>query len=214
MATANITVADLLKSLGGIPSDRVRLQPHPGTATVRDALRVLAREDRICELVDGVLVEKPMSGYESVLGGIFVQLIRNYLDEHRLGIVVGADGLLRILPRQIRSPDAAFISFDRIPDPEPKLGRAPKWIPNLAIEVLSPGNTEREMRRKRREYFKAGVQMVWMIHPATKTATVYRSPTDFDEIAADGVLRAPDILPGFELPLPDLFRRAQLTRDP
>lgn len=214
MATVTRTVADLLRSLGGIPSERVRLEPHPGTATVKDALRVLAKEDRICELVNGVLVEKPPGGFEAVLGGVVVQRLWDYLEKLRLGVIVGAGALLQILPRQIRSPDAAFISFDRIPDPEPKLGRAPKWIPNLAIEVLSPGNTEREMRRKRREYFKAGVQMVWMIQPATKTATVYRSPTDFDELLEDGVLRAPEILPGFELPLPDLFRRAQLSRDP
>lgn len=207
------TVADLLKSLGDIPSERVRLEPHPGTATVKDALRILANEGRICELIDGVLVEKPMSGYESVLGGVFVQLFRNYLDEHPFGTVLGADGLLRILPRQLRAPDAAFIKFERIPDPDPKFGQAPRWIPNLAVEVLSPGNTAREMRRKLRQYFKAGVEMVWMIDPPTPTARIYRSLTQFDELPTDGVLRAPHILPGFELPLPELFRRAQLSRN-
>jgi Uma2 family endonuclease len=212
MATATRTVADLLKSLGDIPSDRVRLEPHPGTATVKDALRILARENRICELIDGVLVEKPMSGYESVLGGIVIHLLHNYLEKHQLGVVLGADGLIRILPRQLRAPDAAFIRFDRIPDPEPKFGRVPRWVPNLAVEVLSPGNTPREMRRKLRQYFKAGVELVWMIDPPTRTAKVYRSPTEFDELQSEGVLTAPTILPGFELPLPELFRRAQLSR--
>jgi Uma2 family endonuclease len=212
MATATRTVAALLKSLGNIPSDRVRLEPHPGTATVKDALRILAHEGRICELIDGVLVEKPMSGYESVLGGVFVQLFRNYLDQNPLGVVLGADGLLRILPGQLRAPDAAFIRFERIPDPEPKFGRAPRWIPNLAVEVLSPGNTAREMRRKLKQYFEAGVELVWMIDPPTRTAKSYRSTTEFDELAPDGVLTAPAILPGFELPLSDLFRRAQLSR--
>jgi hypothetical protein len=52
------TVADLLKQLGDIPPDRVRLYPAPGTATENDVIRVLDHENRPCELVDGTLVVK------------------------------------------------------------------------------------------------------------------------------------------------------------
>lgn len=66
MLTA-VTVADLLHQLGDIPPERVRLQPIPGTATEADVVAVHDREDRLCALVDGVLVEKTIGYYESYI---------------------------------------------------------------------------------------------------------------------------------------------------
>jgi hypothetical protein len=62
-----VTVSDLLHQLGDIPPERVRLQPPPGTATEADVVAVHSREDRLCELVDGVLVEKTLGYYESYI---------------------------------------------------------------------------------------------------------------------------------------------------
>src|SRR5262245_53170179 len=66
------TVADLVRQLGGIPTNRIRLIPPPGKATVDDVLRIHDRENRLCELVDGVLVEKPMAFYEGVLAAVLI----------------------------------------------------------------------------------------------------------------------------------------------
>src|SRR3954464_15822476 len=64
-------LADLVARLGGVPLDRIRMQPPPGTATVQDVIDVLARRERRCELIEGVLVEKPMSWEASQLA-IFI----------------------------------------------------------------------------------------------------------------------------------------------
>ncbi len=201
------TVADMLTHLGGIPPERIRLVPPPGTATERDALESKPRFGRVCELIDGVLVEKTMGSYESLLAAELIFQIKLYLQDHDLGIVLAPDGLLRLSARQVRAPDVSFISWDRFPGrqlpDEPIYGVAP----DLAVEVLSAGNTPREMQRKRDEYFRAGVRCVWYLDPRTQTARIYTAADQCQELPPDGMLRATRILPGFALPLADLFRK-------
>ncbi len=60
-----LTAADLLEQLGGVPAERVLVRPAPGTATEKDVIRLRDRTGRLCELVDGVLVEKTVGLYES-----------------------------------------------------------------------------------------------------------------------------------------------------
>ena len=118
---ANWTVADLQAHLGGVPAARIRLFPTPGTATEEDALWLEDHEDRLCELVDGVLVEKAMSFYESILAMQLGYLLVAYLEKNNVGIVTGADGQIRLLPTKMRIPDLAFIRWERFPD-----GKLPK----------------------------------------------------------------------------------------
>ncbi len=199
------TVADLFEQLGQVPQGRVRLVPTPGTATEQDVLNLIDHADCICELVDGVLVEKTMGYTESVLAGAIIELLRPFVRKHKLGIVSGEAGTLKILPRQVRIPDVAFVSWDRFPGGKFPKAPIPAVAPDLAVEVLSDSNTEGEMRRKLQDYFTAGVRLVWYVDPRTRTASVYTSPeqcTVFDE---NGVLTGGDVLPGFELPLRELF---------
>src|SRR5262249_26377916 len=148
--------------------------PPPGQATERHAMAMLqAANKRLVELVDGVLVEKPMGWRESLLASIVVKYLWVYLDKHDLGIALTADGPVRLRSRKIRIPDACFITWERLPhDAKRPILRA---IPNLAVEVFSKGNTRREMDIKVREYFKAGVELVWIIYPRTKSAIVHTS---------------------------------------
>jgi Uma2 family endonuclease len=81
----------------------------------------------------------------------------------------------------------------------------------LAVEVLSAGNTSAEMERKRREYFDAGVQLVWMIEPRARTVAVFTSPAESRALGVDDVLDGGNVLPGFSLKLRDLF--AELDRE-
>jgi Uma2 family endonuclease len=204
---AHWTVADLQQHLGGVPADRIRLFPFPGTATEEDALRIDAHEDRICELVDGILVEKPMAYYESVLAGILITLINNYLETNNRGIAAGADGALWILPRKMRIPDVSFISWERFPGrklPNDKIFRV---APDLAVEILSDSNTEGEMNLKLDEYFRAGVRLVWYIDPHLRTACIYTARDEMRTIDEQGVLDGQDVLPGFHLRLGELFDR-------
>ncbi len=199
------TVADLLDQLGGIPPERVHLTPGPRTATEKDLLEMEAQTGRTCELIDGTLVEKTMGYFEAWLASEILFLIRSYLEQHDLGIVTGPDGCLRLFPQQVRVPDVAFVRRERLPDGRVPREPIPSLAPSLAVEVLSKGNTRREMERKLREYFEAGVNLVWYIEPRTQTATAYTSPDHFTEIGVDGELDGGEILPGFRLPLKKLF---------
>jgi Uma2 family endonuclease len=102
----------------------------------------------------------------------------------------------------------AFVSWRHFPDRELPPGQVLAVPPDLMVEVLSPGNTESEMDRKLREYFQAGVRLVWLIDAAKKTAVAYRSEHDATPIAAEGSLDGEDVLPGFTLPLAELFEEA------
>src|SRR5436309_771513 len=91
-----LTMGDLLASLGGIPARRVRLQPSPGKATEKDVLRIHARERRLFELVDGVLVEKVMGYFESFIAVELIKLLGYFVDQHDLGVIAGEAGMLRL----------------------------------------------------------------------------------------------------------------------
>jgi len=205
------TLADLQAYLGGVPLDRIRLYPPPGMATLQDALEIRDRDDRLCELVDGILVEKPMGTYESIVAVMLAHLIHDYLEDHPLGIVLGADGALWILPRKMRIPDLSFIRWDRFPNQELPNQRVYEVAPDLAVEVLSEGNTEAELDQKLNEYFEAGVQVVWYIDPASHSARAFTSPSEMVPVGEDGTLDGGEVLPGFCVVLRDLFERGKGT---
>lgn len=203
------TVADLIEHLDGIPAERIRLQPPPGTATEADVLDVYDREKRLCELVDGVLVEKPMGYYESHVAAMLIHLLQTFLDRQNLGIVAGADGMVRLARGLVRIPDVSFVSWDQLPGGRIPRKPIPDLAPDLAVEVLSKSNTRREMTRKVREYFTAGVRLVWLIDPKARAAHVFTSPSESVLLQEADALAGGDVLPGFSLVLRDLFDRAE-----
>jgi Uma2 family endonuclease len=206
------TLADLHQRLGGIPLERIRCQPPPGTATEADVLHRPNGEKHLFELVEGVLVEKAMGLYESVLAMILGHLIEQFLEQHDLGIVSGEAGLLRLAPGLVRGPDIAFISWERFPNQRLPAAPVPDVAPDLAVEVLSEGNTEAEMERKLKEYFTAGVRLVWYLEPESRTVRVYTSPTQVRVLAEDETLEGDPVLPGFRLPIREWFERAERGR--
>jgi Uma2 family endonuclease len=213
-AIANLeNVADLRERLGGIPAYRVRWKPYPGTATEQDVIAAEgALDKRLCELVDGTLVEKAIGLYESRLGGILFHLIETYLDTHDLGICYASDAMLRIVPGRIRMPDVSFVSWTQLPNHELPAESIADLVFDLAVEVLSASNTRREMAGKRRDYFQRGTKLVWELNPKTQTVREYSSPDQFREIGPDGSLEGGEVLPGFVLPMQKLFARAGRQR--
>jgi Uma2 family endonuclease len=208
---AEWTLADLQEFLGNVPARRIRLFPHPGTATEEDALRIHDHEGRLCELVDGILVEKDMASFESFIAALLVQMINNYLDQHRLGIVLTEGGPLRILPKRTRMPDVSFIRWERFPNQKiPLHQRVFQVVPDLAVEILSEGNTAAEMGLKLDEYRRAGVRLIWYIDPRSRRATVYTSDGREETIDENGALDGGDVLPGFEVRLRELFDHPSL----
>jgi Uma2 family endonuclease len=206
--TTFVTAAEMQEQLGGIPLERIRMVPPPGMATERDLLRLLDSENRICELIDGVLVEKTMGYFESRLAVVLGFFLQEFLERHDLGIVLGSDGTLRILEDQIRVPDVAFLAWEHFPGRILPAEPVPAIAPDLAVEVLSAGNTRAEMERKLNDYFAAGVKLVWFIDPASQSATVYEDRDRPLLLTLSDSLGGGSVLPGFELPLKQLFDKA------
>ena len=209
-APAIRTLADLLERLGGIAPGRVLCQPAPGRATEADLLEVATHDDRLYELVDGALVEKAVGLRESLLAIVIAASLREFVLPRNLGVVSGADGTMRLFPGLVRIPDVAFASWDRFAEGRIPLDPIPDLVPDLVVEVVSEGNTVAEMDRKRREYFRAGVRLVWMIEPKDRTAAVFTSPEQSARLDESQTLDGGAVLPGFVLPLRDLF--AELDR--
>ncbi len=205
------TIADLLEGLGGIPARRVLMNPLPGTATERDLIRLNQHGNRRYELVNGTLVEKVMGFDESRFAALMVKYLLVFLERHDLGAIVGADALMRLFPGLVRLPDASFVSWTRYPRKKRRRGEIPTVAPDLVIEVLSKGNTPKEMKRKLGEYFRAGVRLVWYVNPAKRTVKVYTAVDRFTALHEDDTLDGGDVLPGFSLSIRQWFAEAERT---
>ena len=204
------TLADLLEQLGNVPASRILLNPPPGTAGEQDVLDSERRTGLAPELIDGVLVEKAVEYLESLLAVALSSRLRDFVKAGKLGIVLGEGGTLRILPGQVRVPDVCFIRRERFPGGELPDIAIPPIVPDLAIEILSRSNTEGEMLRKLRDYFAAGVQMVWYIDPHDRTARVYTAVDQCTVLGEVDVLSGGELLPGFQLPLKTLLAEMEL----
>jgi Uma2 family endonuclease len=207
-----VTVADLLKKLGNIPPERVHLDPPPGNATEKDVLNMERREGRICELVDGTLVEKAMGWTESFLAIWMSHLLYRFLDEHDLGILTGEQGPFRLWPGLVRMPDVSFVSWDQLPNRRIPKKTIPDLYPDLAVEVLSRKNTKAEIDRKLHEYFRSGTRLAWVVDPRKRCVSVYTAPDQFRLLNEEQSLDGGDVLPGLNLPLREVF--AQLAEEP
>ena len=201
------TWEDRLIDLGNVPAARVRSEPAPGAASVEDVVRLRNTERRLYELVDGTLVEKAMGWQESLLAGILLQWLNNYLDQHRVGVATGPDGMTRLFGDTVRGPDLAFVAWARMPGGRIPKEPVPDLVPNFVIEVLSVGNTYGEMSRERREYFHAGVELLWMVDHRSRTVTVFRTPQDATVLTEGQNLDGGNVLPGWQVDIADLFSR-------
>jgi Uma2 family endonuclease len=200
-----LTVADLLDRFGPIPIRRIRFTDPPGTATEEDVVALDDHEDRLCELVDGILVEKTVGFYESYLTVAIIALLNNYVREHKLGIVLGTDGMILLSPGLVRIPDVSFISWNRLPGHKVPRDSICTVIPDLAVEVLSRSNTKKEMERKLTDYFTAGVRQVWYVYPKNREIQVFHSPQDFQLLTDKQTLDGGDVLPGFSVEVKNIF---------
>lgn len=198
------TLDDHLKLLGDIPAQRVHIDPPPGTATTDDWLAAVGRGS-VCELVDGTLVDKTMGIYESLIAAVLIGYFRAASGDGRVGITSGEQGLIQLAGGQCRAPDVAFFRWDKLPGGRFPPGKAPQVTPDIAVEVVSQGNTMAEMMTKRKEYFQSGTSIVWMVDPLAHSVAVYTSPLQCTVIDINGTLEGGDVLPDLKIVIADLF---------
>lgn len=204
------TLQDVLDYLGGVPADRVHLFPWPGTATQRDMIRPPTEPKKaICELIDGILVEKAVGFDSSRLATVLTIQIGIYLEANDIGCLnSGGDGYIKLKPKRIVAPDLSFIRWERFPGGQVGYDPCPQLVADLILEVLSKGNTRREMDRKRREFFESGTRLFWVVDPKKQTVTVYHSDTDGQVLGLDDFVEGEDVLPGFRLSIRKWFELA------
>ncbi len=159
------------------------------------------------ELVAGELIEVPgASLMHAFLAKHVVNLLDSVVVAHDLGVVVG-DGaafLLRRYPDLLRIPDAAFVSWDRLPNrklPESFVS----LVPDLAVEIVSPNDRADEINEKVHEYLDAGTRLVWVLWPRRRMVSVHEPDRDVRELSVDDYLDGGDVLPGFRVRVADLF---------
>ncbi|MDQ3817352.1 MAG: Uma2 family endonuclease [Acidobacteriota bacterium] len=159
------------------------------------------------ELVKGELITMSPAGSEH--GAIVVNLtllLGQHVKANKLGIVFGAETGFKIAenPDTVLAPDVAFISIGRIP-----ASGIPKeyWrgAPDLAVEVLSPGDAARKVDEKVRRWLSAGAKLVWTVNPRQKSVTIHRAAKDALTLSEDDELSGEDVVPGFQCRLPEIF---------
>ncbi|HZW31204.1 MAG TPA: Uma2 family endonuclease [Isosphaeraceae bacterium] len=199
------TVADLYRRFGPIPFERIRQDPPPGLGTVEDVNWLNDHEDRLYELVDGILVMKTMGLEESFIAIEICTLLNNFVKPRGLGRVAGEGGAIQLDIGLVRIPDVSFFSSGRLRGGAIPAQPIPLLVPDLAVEVVSRSNTRKEMDEKLQDYFAKGVRLVWFVRPRTRVVDVYTAPDRFTRLTASMRLDGGDVLPGFSVQVSELF---------
>jgi Uma2 family endonuclease len=162
------------------------------------------------ELIAGELRRMSPAGWKH--GAIVGRLhgwLAHHIEQHDLGRIFGAETgfLIGRDPDTLRAPDIAFISKDRLPNKDPEEVFWP-GAPDLAVEVISPGDTKGEVGDKVRAWLDAGSLAVWVLDPALRNVSVYCSATEIQSFSETEELDGQEIVPGFRCLVGDLFRLA------
>lgn len=199
------TLRDLALRYGNLPARRIRLDRYP--ADENDVEEFRNTERRIYELVDGVLLEKEMALLESAIAVEITTQLKIFVRGKSIGVVTGADGMMKLAPGLVRIPDAAFIRKAQFPGGRIGNTPIPSVYPDLAVEVLSPSNTDEEMDEKLRDYFASGTSLVWLVEPDTRSVLVLGGPdrTTGVRLTVAESLDGGTVLPGFSLSVALLF---------
>jgi Uma2 family endonuclease len=168
-------------------------------------LRAMPHDGYRYELVDGEIRRMSPAGWRH--GGVCFALggrLREFVKARKLGHVAGSDTGVRLPDGNVRAPDVCFVATGRFEGDKGPVGFSP-IVPDLAVEVLSPDDRPRAILDKVGEYLEAGVRLVWVIDPESRTATRYRSLNDVRVLSVDDDLEGEDVVPGFRCPLAEIL---------
>lgn len=167
-------------------------------------------DKRVFEVINGVEVEKVMGAGETWLAHNLYKALLPHLQTLRLGeVYLGIEIQLPAIGAK-RKPDVCYVSFETWPA-DRRLPDDAWWpvTPDLAVEIISPYELTHASVAKVQEYFAAGVKAVWLVLPNVEHVYCYTSPTAVRILTRDDVLTGDPVVPGFKLPLADLFPPAE-----
>jgi Uma2 family endonuclease len=159
------------------------------------------------ELVNGELVEKPVSVLSALVEGKLIVKVSNHCEAHRTGIVLTSTNGIQCFPdepRKVRKPDLSYVKKERFSKEHLAEGFL-SIAPDLAVEVISSHDEFAEITEKIEEYLAAGVPLVWVIDPVNKIAYVHRKDGSITKVHKEGDLEGEDVLPGFKCKLAELL---------
>jgi Uma2 family endonuclease len=176
---------------------------HERLYTASDLSKFLD-DDRRFELVRGeLIVMPPVKRIHGLIANWIAYLLTGFVHERNLGQVIAEAGyLLEENPDTVRAPDVSFIAKSRV---APLTGDYDRTPPDLVVEVASPGNTTSDMNDKIEQYFKAGVRLIWVLYPNTRTVYVYTSARQVRILGIEDTLDGGDVLPDFSIAVRDIF---------
>lgn len=178
----------------------------PQTRITPDDLLAMPDEKNY-ELVDGELVERTMGNESGWSAGQLYRRLSDFCDQNDSGWVLGAETGYRCFsddPNRVRKPDVSFVRKGRLPGERVARGYD-SLPPDLAVEVISPNDLYGQVNIKVEEYLGAGVRLVWVIDPDSRTAHIHRADREMSRIHEDDDLDGEDVLPGFTCRLGDIF---------
>ena len=173
-----------------------------------DGLLAMGGDGKGLELVNGHLVEKSMGVASSAVNRRVAKYLGNFVDEHRLGEVLDSEAGYQCFshdPNRVRKPDASFVRNGRLPAD----GLPEGWFripPDLAVEVVSPGDVAYDLQDKLADYRSAGIPLIWVVYPNRRTVHVYADGSEVPSVIHESdSLTGGDVLPGFSVKVADLF---------
>jgi Uma2 family endonuclease len=177
----------------------------PATLVSLDEYLVLPDRERY-EWVDGRLVERCVSWETSWLAARLLIRLGTWVESHRLGYVSGPDNglVLDASRRSFRYADVSFTRAERVPGGPSRHGHQ-SIPPDLVVEVVSPGDEAPELDLKLAEYLEAGVRLIWVVYPMTRTVDVVRPTGQNSRLREGDTLDGEDVLPAFSLRVAEIF---------
>jgi Uma2 family endonuclease len=177
----------------------------PTRYTPEDLLTI---DDRpMPELVDGQLLEREVGQKADAIAATLLVSIAIFVRAHGLGLVNGSQGGYQIFPddpRKVRIPDVSFTRRDRVPPSGPADGHG-RVAPDLVVEVTSPNDLYAMVQAKLNDYLAAGVPLIWVVEPETRTVQVFRRDHTGLRLFPGDTLDGEDVLPGFRCEVDALF---------
>src|SRR5262245_45704321 len=159
------------------------------------------------ELVNGELVMSPKNNWQH--GDLCVRLmfaLESFNREHRLGAVFDSSTGFWMANRNCRAPDISFVCKERLRGLKRSTPSFFEGAPDLAVEILSPSTTRRELDERLKDFFFSGTKLAWVIDPDSQMVEICRAPTQRRLIGSGGFLEGEDLLPGFKYPIAGLFK--------
>ena len=184
------------------------LQPKVWTD---EELLALPKDGNKYEVLKGILRMSPAGSTREYIGARLIMALGNFVQLHKLGVILGSSLGCWMENRDFLSPDVSFIARERIEGEKNPGDKFFDGAPDLAVEVLSPSERPKRLNEKLVDYFANGSQLVWVVNPRERVVLIYHSPEEHHILREGDVISGESVIQGFTLTVSELF--AELNFD-